>query len=137
VALIHLDSGVLIGFLDGADAHHPSARSVVADALDKADRLAMAASAIAECLVAPARKGDTAINLVHDLCQRLPLEIVVLDLDIATAAARLRARHASMRLPDALVVATAAVSAADRLVTTDHRWPTAKRLGLSAAIQVL
>jgi len=46
------------------------------------------------------------------------------DLEVARAAARLRAQHGSrMRLPDALVVATAIVHRADRVITTDARWP--------------
>lgn len=128
MALIHLDAGVLIGFLDGDDAHHPSARAVITEALERSDRLAMAASALAECLVGPARRGDDAIDLVHELRRRLPIDIVDLDPAIATAAARLRAQHKALRLPDALVIATAAASNADRLVTTDRRWPPSKAL---------
>lgn len=136
MALIHLDAGVLIGFLDDADAHHDSARSVIVDALDRGDRMAMAASAMAECLVGPSLRGDDAVEVVHDLRRRLPLEIVDLDLDIAGAAARLRARRDRLRLPDALVIATAVFGDADRLVTTDRRWPGQDALGLRS-IQTL
>jgi predicted nucleic acid-binding protein len=39
-------------------------------------------------------------------------------------AAQLRAQHGPrLRLPDALVVATALELSADRLLTTDKRWP--------------
>lgn len=137
MALIHLDAGVLVGFLDERDAHHGAARVVVAESLDRVDTVAMAASALAECLVGPARRGDDAVEVVHDLCRRIPVEIVHLDVEIATAAARLRARHSSLRLPDALVIATASVAGADQLVTTDRAWPTREALGLSAAIRVL
>lgn len=137
MALIHLDAGVLIGFLDADDRHHPAARAVVAEALDRSDRLAMAASALAECLVGPARRGDDAVDVVHDLRERLPIEIVDLDVEIATAAARLRARHRALRLPDALVLATASVGRADRLVTTGRRWPSQKDLDLTAVVQTL
>ena len=137
MALIHLDAGVLIGFLDAEDAHHETARSVIAEALDRADRLAMAASALAECLVGLARRGDDAVELVHDLRRRLPVDIVDLDVDIVTGAARLRAQHRSLRLPDALVIASASVVGADRLITTDRRWPTAEALGLPATLHVI
>jgi predicted nucleic acid-binding protein len=137
MALIHLDAGVLIGFLDGNDAHHDASRATIAGALDRVDRLATAASALAECLVGPARRGEDAVAIVHDLVRRLPIEVVSLDVEIATAAARLRARHRSLRLPDALVIATASVADADRLVTTDRRWPDADGLGLPLHIQVL
>ena len=137
MALIHLDAGVLIGFLDGDDAHHQVAGSVIAEALDQGDRLAMAASALAECLVGPARRGDESVELVHDLRRRLPIEVVDLGVDVATAAARLRAGHRSLRLPDALVIATAFEREADELVTTDRRWPDSKVLGAGGTIRVI
>ncbi len=137
MALIHLDAGVLIGFLDADDTHQAAARTFLAEALDRADRLAMATSVLAECLVGPAKRGDEAVALVHDLCQRLPIEMVDLDTDIAVTAARLRARHRSLRLPDTLVIATASVAHADHLVTTDHRWPSAEALDASVTIQTL
>lgn len=137
MALIHLDAGVLIGFLDREDVHHARSRSVIADALDQGHRLAMAASALAECLVGPARQGEAAIDLVHALRERLPIGIVDLDAEIATAAARLRAKHRVLRLPDALVIATASSSAADQLVTTDRRWPKPKALAIKTAIHTL
>lgn len=137
MALIHLDAGVVIGFLDADDAHHLAAREVIGEAIGGADRLAMAASALAECLVAPARRGDDAIRLIHDLLQRLPIEVAPLDVAVATTAASLRARHRALRLPDALVLATAEEHGADRLITTDRRWPKASSLGLSVTLQLL
>lgn len=134
MALIHLDAGVLIGFLDSHDAHHDGSRGVIADALRDGDDLAMAASALAETLVGPARAGSGAVVRVHDLVAAVPITIVTLDLDIATRAAELRARHRRLRLPDALVIASAIHEGADRLVTTDRRWPTNESLGLGGAI---
>jgi predicted nucleic acid-binding protein len=80
----------------------------------------------------PARRGAAVVAAVRDLVARLPIEIAPLDETAAVAAAQLRARHRSLKLPDALVIATAAVLNADTLVTTDRRWPTRSRLGLSA-----
>ncbi len=137
MGLIHLDAGVVIGFLDADDAHHPAARELLVRAADEGDHLALAASALAECLVGPARHGDGAVDVVRTLIERLPAEVVHLDTETATAAARLRARHRSLRLPDALVIATAATGCADRLVTTDHRWPSAADMGLTLAIERL
>ena len=54
----------------------------------------------------------------------LPARVEPASRSIAAAAAVLRAEHGpSLRLPDALVVATAAVLEADRVITTDLRWP--------------
>lgn len=137
MGLIHLDAGVVIGFLDADDAHHESAAQALATSLRSGDRLAMAASAFAECLVGPSRRGERAVATVSDLFERLPIDIVDLDADTARRAAALRAKHGALRLPDALVIATASERSADHLITTDRRWPTARKLGLTVTITVL
>jgi predicted nucleic acid-binding protein len=135
MGLTHLDAGVIIAFLDGADAHHDAARSALSTALDNAERLSIAASALAECLVGPARRSTKAVELVRTVIDRLPVSVVDLDEEIATQAAMLRARHRSLKLPDALVIATAEHSSADRLITTDRKWPTAKVMKLTVSIE--
>jgi len=137
VALIHLDAGVIIGFLDGNDAHHTAARSMLTDAQHNGDRFAMASSAFAQCLVGPARRGDIETRRVQDLFERLPISITPLVAETAVTAARLRAQHRSLRLPDALVIATAIDGAADELVTTDRKWPTARTLKIKTKLTYL
>jgi predicted nucleic acid-binding protein len=137
MGLIHLDAGVVIGFLDADDAHHQPAAQALATSLQSGDRLAMAASAFAECLVGPSRRGERAVATIRDLFERLPIDIIDLDADTARRAAALRAKHASLRLPDALVIATASESSAECLITAGRRWPTARKLGLALTITVL
>lgn len=132
MALIHLDAGVVIGFLDGNDAHHRSAHQVFTELHREADGIEMAASALAECLVGPARHDSEAIVTVLHSLDRLGVRIVNLDSAIAAEAARLRAAHRQIRLPDALVIATARLRNADRLVTTDRGWP--KNLGIDTRV---
>lgn len=60
MGLTHLDAGVIIAFLDGSDVHHDAARSALSTALDNAERLSIAASALAECLITTDRKWPTA-----------------------------------------------------------------------------
>ncbi|MGF1599157.1 MAG: type II toxin-antitoxin system VapC family toxin [Acidimicrobiales bacterium] len=128
MGLTHLDAGVIIGFLDASDAHHAAATASLTRALDNGDHLAMAASALAECLVGPARRSEQAIQIVRDTFDRLPVEIVDLSPAIAIEAARLRARHRFLRLPDALVIATSTTAGVDQLITTDGPWPTRRKL---------
>jgi predicted nucleic acid-binding protein len=135
MGLTHLDAGVIIAFLDGHDAHHDAATSALATALEQADQLSIAASALAECLVGPARRSTKAVELVRTAIGRLPASVVLLDEQIATQAAVLRARHRTLKLPDALVIATAEAAGADRLITTDRQWPTAKAMKLTVAIE--
>jgi predicted nucleic acid-binding protein len=137
MGLTHLDAGVLIAFLDGDDAHHVAAREAIRAELDSGARLAMAASALAECLVGPARRSARAVQLVREVIDRVPVSVVALDEEIATRAATLRARHRALKLPDALVIATADSCRADRLITTDRRWPTPKALKMTVSIDRL
>ena len=85
-------------------------------------------------LAASAARGR-AVEVVRDLIERLPVSVVDLDEEIATEAALLRARHPSLKLPDALVVATAEHSSAGHLITSDRKWLTAKAMKLTVSIQ--
>lgn len=137
MGLTHLDAGVLIGYLDSNDAHHQAARNALREALDRRDRLQLASSALAETLVGPARRGSGAITTVQEVIRRVPIEIVPLTAAIALEAAQVRVRHRALRLPDALVIATARIESADVLLTTDRGWPTAKQLGLPGSLETL
>lgn len=100
-----LDASVLIGLLDTADSHHDRAVGEV-DRADRADhQLLTPASAYGEALVAFARAGR--INDARDAIAGMGITVVPLTAPIAERAAELRARHDSLRLPDALVLATA------------------------------
>ncbi len=137
MGLTVLDAGVIIGFLDNNDAHHLAAHKALRDARDRNDRLILPASAFAEVLVGPSRKGPKVVAPVQALVRRVPLEIQPLDADIAVAAAALRARHTSLKLPDALVIATADHLNADHLVTTDRKWPSRSKLKIAATLTEL
>lgn len=131
-----LDAGVVIGFLDGSDAHHERAHQVLRAAIDRSSVLALPASAHTEVLVGPARRGTEAMQTVRELVERVPIRVAPLD-DRTAAAAELRANHRSLKLPDALVIASASVLDADELVTTDRGWPPPATLGLRAAVTIL
>lgn len=120
--------------LDAGDAHHAAAHTALSDALSRNDRLVLPASAFAEILVGPSRKGTVAVGAVRDLVDRLPIAIEPLDAEIAVEAASIRARHRSLKLHDALVLATAGHLDADHLITTDRGWPSRSRLKLRASI---
>ncbi|HET7686583.1 MAG TPA: PIN domain-containing protein [Candidatus Limnocylindria bacterium] len=124
MALTLLDAGVIIGILDDADAHHAAARAAVQSALARGDILAVPASAYAECLVAPARRGRQATQAVDAFLADLAADVEPITRQLAAKAAHLRARHGTrLRLPDALVLATALHLRADRVLTTDAGWP--------------
>lgn len=115
---IALDANVLIGFLNRDDAHHAEAHREVTAALTSGDGLLASATVYAETMVGPLRagRGDEA----EDFFRALAIEIRPIGTREAREAARLRAAHPSLRLPDALVVAVARLAGA-RLVTFDRR----------------
>lgn len=86
----------------------------------------------AEVLVAPWRQGESAVQAVDSFLEALPAGIHPVTAAIARIASRLRAEHGRrLRLPDALVVATAIELKADRVLTTDAGWP---ELGLTVDV---
>ena len=124
MGLTVVDAGVVIAVLDAGDAHHRAALEAVVACRDRGDDLALPASAYAECLVAPSRRGADAVATVDRFLDALPARVEPATRAIAAAAAALRASHGpALRLPDALVVATALTLGADRILTTDARWP--------------
>jgi predicted nucleic acid-binding protein len=134
MGLTVLDAGVIIGFLDANDPHHVEAQAALGATRSRNDRLVLPASALAEILVGPSRRGVTAVAAVRDLLDRVPIDVAPLDMEIAVVAAAIRARHRSLKLPDALVIATASHLDADHLITTDREWPSRSKLRLRAAI---
>lgn len=120
MGLIVLDAGLVIALLERTDAHHQPAVSAVEAARQRGDRFALPASAYAEVLVRPARRGAAEVAGVDGMVDAMPSSVVPIDRRIAAKAAHLRAEHGrALRLPDALVLATADVLGADRILTTD------------------
>lgn len=137
MGLIVVDAGVVIAGLDASDAHHSPAIEALRTATAGGHDLAVPISAYAEVLVHPARRSDAALARAEAAMDALGLSVVPADRAIARSAARLRARHVALRLPDALVIATAVEIQADRLLTTDRRWKSMRGLGLTGRLSVV
>ena len=113
-----------------SDAHHGAAVSAVGQA--RREALVLPASAYAEILVDPWRRGLDAVAVAKGFVKNLGIRIEPLTDDVAERAARLRARHRSLRLPDALVLATADALDASAL-TCDRTWSRLTRRARSDA----
>ena len=124
MALPIVDAGVVIAILDSSDAHHAAAREAVKGARSRGEVLVSPASAYAEVLVGPYRQSTSAAAKVDEFLAALPARVEPATRDVAAIAAQLRAKHRTkLRLPGALVVATALNLAAGPLLTTDAGWP--------------
>jgi predicted nucleic acid-binding protein len=118
VGALILDASVLIGLLDTADAHHPSAVDDVEAADLGGNELLTPASAYSEALVSFARAGRVAE--AREAIAAMGIAVTPLTAAIGEAAAQLRAAHERLRLPHAIVLATARVMSAE-LLTYDDR----------------
>jgi predicted nucleic acid-binding protein len=105
VEALILDAGVLIGLLDTADAHHARSINDVEDADEVGRQLLAPASAYSEALVAFARAQR--IGDAREAIAAMGITVTPLTAAVAERAAALRARHEPLRLPDAIVLATA------------------------------
>ena len=128
MALTVLDASVVIAILDPDDALHASAKEAITKSAS--DDLVLPASGLAETLVVPARAGR--LDEVRAAIDALELTIAELGEREAIRAAELRAQHPGLRLPDALIIATADAMRAEALLTGDARWKQ-----ISPAVRVL
>jgi len=124
VAIVVLDASIVIAFLDARDPYHAAAVAAVGQS--RREELVLPSSAYAEVLVDLWRRGPDAVAVVRRLVTAVGIRIEPLNEQIAERAARLRAHHRALRLPDALVLATADALDATAL-TCDRSWPRLSR----------
>ena len=105
MATLILDASVLIGLLDTSDPHHVTAVDDVETADHAGSSLQTPASAYSETLVAFAHANR--VQEAREAVASMGITVIPLTARIAERAASLRAEHHRLRLPDALVLATA------------------------------
>lgn len=120
MALVVLDASAIIAFLDPDDALHDAAVQTLAK--HQHDELLIPSTVYAEILVAPYRRGGEAVAEVEAFLADFAVRIEPTTPAIARAAAKLRSASRSLRLPDALVLATADELQADGVLTGDESW---------------
>jgi predicted nucleic acid-binding protein len=118
VARVALDSDVVIAFLDAGDDQHAHAVDMLRPRLTAGDEILIGASVYAEVMVRPLARGTG--GRVDEFIDAVGATVLAIDRDRARRAAELRGRHRSLRLPDALSLATALAAGAD-LLTLDQR----------------
>ncbi|MBV8735101.1 MAG: PIN domain-containing protein [Solirubrobacterales bacterium] len=125
MARVALDADILIAFLDPADDQHAAAVTALRPRLTAGDELLIGATVYAETIVRPLQQGTDAT--VDEFLDSAAIAIVPVDRAIARRAAALRAEHPSLRLPDAMSLATA-IATGSTLLTLDNKLrPIARR----------
>lgn len=113
-----LDSDAVIGFLDRGDALHASADAAVRK-LTLEQRLLVSVVTYAEVLTG-ARLGHHDEGRVRGFFDELISGVLPVDLEVADKAAELRSQRKALRMPDALILATAETNGeVDLIVTGD------------------
>jgi predicted nucleic acid-binding protein len=125
VALVVLDASVVIGFLNPQDTLHDACVAALSE--HQHDNLVVPASVYAEILVAPYRASADAVAKVEAFLSDFGVTVEPVTATIARAAARLRSERKSLRLPDALVLASADAIGADVVVSGDESWTKSSR----------
>jgi predicted nucleic acid-binding protein len=122
-AMLVLDTSVVLAYLAGGERTSGLATDLL-DGFVATGRNAAAISAITvgEILLRPFRAGATAVSTAEGFL-RFFAEIRIVDTDygVARDAARIRAAT-GLRMPDAVVIASALAAKADVLITNDRSW---------------
>jgi predicted nucleic acid-binding protein len=120
VALVVLDASIIIGFLDPEDRLHDACVAALTD--HQRDELVIPASVYAEILVGPYRAGREAVSEVEAFLSDFGIRIEPVGASVGRIGAQLRSERKGLRLPDALVLASADEIGADVLLTGDKSW---------------
>jgi predicted nucleic acid-binding protein len=131
---VALDSDAVIGFLDAGDALHRAADSAIRELLQR-EQLVVSAVTYAEVLTG-ARLGHQDEATVAAFFADLISAVLPVDVAVAELTSRLRARNRTLRMPDALIFATAEASPDVGLIVTGDA-NAAKVTDFGCAIQLL
>lgn len=139
-ATIVLDTSTILAYLSGAEAASDAAATILDRCVAIGRNEAIASTVtVTEALARPMRAGSaTAVRLVEDFLGRFAnLRLEPVTVAIAREAARIRAATAAPT-PDALILATAAVTMAPIVVGNDTSWPgLVARAGLACDVVIL
>lgn len=125
---VALDAHAIVGFLDRSDALHESATKLIGETVAD-DSLVASAVTLAELLTG-AMLGHHDERILRGFFTELVASVVPIDAEVAEAAALLRSRS-RLRMPDALVLATATMRPeVSALITGDDRIAKAGGRGL-------
>ncbi len=132
--MILLDSTIVVGFLDADDALHEIAVTRLREIVGS-HPLAASVISYAE-LMTGVSLGHHSHERVDRFFDALVKDLLPVDRKVAARAATLRGKRISLRMPDALILATADLhEGIDTIICADDDWPKVK--GLSCKVELL
>lgn len=132
--MILLDSTIIVGFLDTDDALHEVAVSRLREII-ASDPLAASVISFAELMTGVA-VGHHSHERVDRFFDAFVKDLLPVDRRVAARAATLRGKRISLRMPDALILATADLHEdIGTVVCADDDWPKVK--GLNCKVELL
>jgi len=122
---IYLDSNVFIGAFESVGAHSDHAWWILKAMEDGEITGITSEITLAEILVKPLEKGatDLAAGYEQMIISSDALEVFPVSRQVLVSAAGVRARRSSVKLPDAIHIATARAASCTFFVTDDRRFP--------------
>ncbi|MBI3979289.1 MAG: PIN domain-containing protein [Chloroflexi bacterium] len=124
VERILLDSSSVIAYHTAGEAAHGLAKHLLDRVQEDADPLRASISVItaAEVLIRPHRTGLAEFTYMHAFLTTFPnLTVLPMDLTVAAQAATLRS-VTGLKLPDAMIVASALLAGCEAVVSNDAPW---------------
>ena len=118
-----IDTSVVLAYLTGTEPTSPQATELFDSSIANGrNPAALSTVTVQEILVRPFRRGSAAVATAEGFLRHFAeIRIVDVSYEIAREAARIRS-VTELRTPDALIIATAVVTAADVVVTNDLSW---------------
>ena len=129
---VYLDTNVYIAAYENTQAHGDHAWRLLT-AIESGEFVGVTSElTLAELLVKPIerRDYDLAQNYQEIIAPGASFDVPTIDRPVLIEAASLRAVQKSLRLPDAIHVATARLNECAHIVSDDRRLPYATRLGI-------
>ncbi|WP_433219053.1 type II toxin-antitoxin system VapC family toxin [Microtetraspora malaysiensis] len=120
--LVMLDTNVVSSLLDPGDALHAEALDAVRRWEDRGASFALSVITWGELLVGALRRGAEAEKALDRFREAAVDRIVPVGETTADGAARLRAGDSALRMPDALIIATARGIGVEALLTADRKF---------------
>jgi len=132
--LILLDSTVIVGFLDADDALHEAAAAKIKK-IAGGSPLVVSVISYAEVMTGVSL-GRHPQQHVDGFFDALIKDLLPVDRTVAARAAELRGARRSLRMPDALILATADIEPEiETVLCADGEWPKIK--GLACQVELL